>query len=164
MVSNVSTSDVKELCPQVFYLPEMFQNNEAFALGSRQNGKEVDNVELPPWAPDARIFVKIHRQALESSHVKQEISHWIDLVFGFKQRGSAAVEAVNVFHPATYAQNLDKPEDDLERRARQTMIATYGQTPLQLFTSPHPLADMELNKERGGPNSVYRTVFEISSV
>ena len=158
MVSRVSSSDVKELIPQLFYLPELFQNDEGFALGKRQNGKDVDNVELPPWAPDARIFVKIHRQALESSHVKQEISHWIDLVFGFKQRGSAAIEAVNVFHPATYAHNLDKPQDDLERRARHTMIATYGQTPLQLFTSPHPLADIELNKERTSNTPVYRTV------
>ena len=158
MVSRVSSSDVKELIPQLFYLPELFQNDEGFALGKRQNGKDVDNVELPPWAPDSRMFVKIHRQALESSHVKQEISHWIDLVFGFKQRGNAAIEAINVFHPATYAHNLDKPQDDLERRARQTMIATYGQTPLQLFTSPHPLADIELNKERSSNTPVYRTV------
>ncbi len=27
-------------------------------------------MDLPPWAPDARIFVKIHRQALESSYVR----------------------------------------------------------------------------------------------
>ena len=158
MVSHVSTSDVKELIPQLFYLSEMFENNEGYALGKRQNGKEVDSVELPPWATDARIFVKIHRQALESNIVKQELSHWLDLVFGYKQRGGPAIEAVNVFHPATYAHNLDQAEDELEKRARQTMIATYGQTPLQLFTAPHPLADIELSGEKTSPTSVYRTV------
>jgi lysosomal-trafficking regulator len=41
MVSHVSTSDVKELIPQLFYLPEMLENREGFALGRRQNGKVI---------------------------------------------------------------------------------------------------------------------------
>lgn len=31
-----------------------------------------------------------------SSHLHE----WVDLVFGYRQTGKAAVEAVNVFHPA----------------------------------------------------------------
>ncbi len=42
MVSHVSTSDVKELIPQLFYLPEMLENREGFALGKRQNGKVTE--------------------------------------------------------------------------------------------------------------------------
>ena len=144
MASEVSASDVKELIPQLFYLPEIFQNTEHFNFGSRQNGQPVEDVELPPWAPDARLFIKIHRQALESSQVRQELAHWIDLVFGYKQTGSEAVEAVNVFHPATYSGNQAPLLDQVEARARQTMIETYGQTPVQLFTSPHPLPMAEL--------------------
>ena len=145
MASEVSASDVKELIPQLFYLPEMFMNRECFNFGVRQNGEEVNNVELPDWAPDARTFVKVHRQALESSWVRQELAHWIDLVFGYKQTGQEAVEAVNVFHPATYQASLQSQQlDSVEARARQTMIETYGQTPLQLFTSAHPLPLAEL--------------------
>ena len=144
MASEISASDVKELIPQLFYLPEIFKNTEHFNFGHRQNGQPVEDVELPPWAPDARLFVKIHRQALESSHVRQELAHWIDLVFGYKQTGSEAVEAVNVFHPATYSGAQAPLLDQVEARARQTMIETYGQTPVQLFTSPHPLPLAEL--------------------
>ena len=44
-------SEVKELIPQLFYLPELFVNKEGFILGRRQNREEVSDVEmlsLPP--------------------------------------------------------------------------------------------------------------------
>lgn len=72
-----------------------------FDFGVRQNGDRVNHVNLPPWARnDPRLFILIHRQALESDHVSQTICHWIDLVFGYKQKGKASVQAINVFHPA----------------------------------------------------------------
>lgn len=61
----------------------------------------MDNVELPPWCKnDPRKFILVHRQALESDFVTENLPYWIDLVFGYKQTGKAAIEAINVFHPA----------------------------------------------------------------
>lgn len=72
-----------------------------FDFGVRQNGEQVNDVLLPPWSGnDARIFVLIHRQALESPIATQMLNHWIDLVFGFKQKGEEAIKAINVFHPS----------------------------------------------------------------
>ena len=85
-------------------------------------------------------------------------------MFGYKQRGPAAVEAVNVFHPATYAHNLEAEGDEVERRARQTMIATYGQMPLQLFVVPHPLADMGLTGEKANQTPVFRNIIGLRHV
>lgn len=131
--SYESMTDVKELIPEFFYLPEFLVNREGnsfsfpifsfcacifhllrissffcfffawigFDFGVRQNGERVNHVNLPPWARnDPRLFILIHRQALESDQVSQTLCQWIDLVFGLKQKGKAAVQAINVFHPA----------------------------------------------------------------
>lgn len=110
--SSESTTDFKELIPEFFFFPEMFQNLEKLDLGIRQAGQPVENVSLPPWCPrkngnaeeegDARLFCLINRQALESNIVTSTLNYWIDLIFGFKQSGEIAVKSVNVFHPAVY--------------------------------------------------------------
>ena len=67
----------------------------------------MGDVELPPWAESAHDFVATHRAALESTHVSAHLHDWIDLVFGFRQGGRAAVEALNVFFPLTYPGAVD---------------------------------------------------------
>lgn len=140
LATEDSTNGFKELIPEFFYLPEFLRNSEEFNLGVRQNGEKVDNVILPPWCRnDARLFTLINRQALESNYVSQHLNHWIDLTFGFQQSGKPAVDAVNVFHPAThFSSDLSKIKDDVRRQAIKTMIKTFGQMPTQLFNMPHP--------------------------
>jgi hypothetical protein len=57
----------------MFCLPELLVNNEGFDFGIKQNGEKVGNVTLPVWAHgNPRLFIKIHRQALESDYVRGE--------------------------------------------------------------------------------------------
>lgn len=97
-----SSSDVKELVPEFFYLPDMLLNRSNLALGKRQDGSVVGDVILPPWAENAVDFVSKHRAALESEHVSSRLHLWIDLIFGYRQRGKPAEEALNVFFYLTY--------------------------------------------------------------
>nr|XP_025852566.1 neurobeachin isoform X1 [Vulpes vulpes] len=138
--SQRDTSDVKELIPEFYYLPEMFVNSNGYNLGVREDEVLVNDVGLPPWAKKPEDFVRINRMALESEFVSCQLHQWIDLIFGYKQRGPEAVRALNVFHYLTYegSVNLDSITDPVLREAMEAQIQNFGQTPSQLLIEPHP--------------------------
>uniref|UniRef100_A0A8C9ZXE1 Neurobeachin n=1 Tax=Sander lucioperca TaxID=283035 RepID=A0A8C9ZXE1_SANLU len=133
------TADVKELIPEFYYLPEMFVNSNEYELGVRDDGVSVCDVELPAWAKKPEDFVRINRMALESEFVSCQLHQWIDLIFGYKQRGPEAVRALNVFNFLSYegAINLDNA-DAVQREVIESQIQACGQIPSQLLIEPHP--------------------------
>ncbi|KAJ3299646.1 hypothetical protein HK104_007865 [Borealophlyctis nickersoniae] len=144
--SQESTTDIRELIPEFFYLPEFLSNHNRFSFGTKQTGEVVDDVILPAWAKgDPHLFIQKHREALESDYVSAHLHEWIDLIFGYKQRGEEAVKAVNVFHYLSYegAVNIDKIEDAVERQATVGIIHNFGQTPCQLFKKAHPKRNVD---------------------
>ncbi|XP_072831947.1 lipopolysaccharide-responsive and beige-like anchor protein isoform X1 [Vicugna pacos] len=138
--SQRDTSDIKELIPEFYYLPEMFVNFNNYNLGVMDDGTVVSDVELPPWAKTSEEFVRINRLALESEFVSCQLHQWIDLIFGYKQQGPEAVRALNVFYYLTYegAVNLNAITDPVLREAVEAQIRSFGQTPSQLLIEPHP--------------------------
>ncbi|XP_020794739.2 neurobeachin-like protein 1 [Boleophthalmus pectinirostris] len=158
-------NDVKELIPEFFYFPEFLENQNGFDLGRLQISKErVNDVILPKWAKSPEDFIYKHRKALESEYVSAHLHEWIDLIFGFKQRGPAAVEALNVFYYCTYegAVDLDAITDEKERKAVEGMISNFGQTPCQLLKEPHPvrLSQEEVEKRKAQLDSSPVNMFE----
>ncbi|XP_035904627.1 neurobeachin isoform X19 [Anopheles stephensi] len=134
------TSDVKELIPEWYFLPEMFYNASDYRLGQRDDGSTVGDVDLPPWAKTPEEFVRINRMALESEFVSCQLHQWIDLIFGYKQRGPEAMRATNVFYYLTYegSVDLDTIGDPVTRDAIENQIRNFGQTPSLLLMEPHP--------------------------
>lgn len=45
-----NTSDVKELVPEFFYMPEFLLNLSSYHFGVKQDGNPLADVCLPPWA------------------------------------------------------------------------------------------------------------------
>jgi hypothetical protein len=135
-----SAADVKETIPEFYYLPDLFCNAQCFDLGTRQTGQPVADVVLPPWARSAHHFVQVMREALESEFVSASLHNWIDLIFGYKQRGREAIAAKNVFYHLTYedAVDIDSITDPIAKLAIEAQIENFGQTPSQLFDRPHP--------------------------
>ncbi|XP_050298842.1 neurobeachin isoform X6 [Anthonomus grandis grandis] len=134
------TSDVKELIPEFYFLPEMFINSNRYRLGTNEDGRPIADVELPPWANTPEEFVRINRMALESEFVSCQLHQWIDLIFGYKQKGPEAVRATNCFYYLTYegSVDLDSIQDKVMREAVENQIRNFGQTPSQLLMEPHP--------------------------
>jgi hypothetical protein len=125
----ISPYSLCELGPEHFLLPEMFCNINAVLLPS---GFPLP-MTFPKWAPDSHAFVEFHRYALESSPIRSRLNTWIDLVFGHKQVGADATQAMNLFNPMGY-QNAIRPPD----RSRRDWTRACGQLPEQLFVDPFP--------------------------
>jgi hypothetical protein len=133
--SRGNMSDVRELIPEFFYLPEFLVNSNKYDFGFLQNmDTAIDSVELPPWA--------------KGPYVTRNLHHWIDLVFGCKQKGEAAIEAVNVFHHLSYqgAKDIESIDDPVERLATIGIIHNFGQTPHQIFNRSHPQNEAHKHK------------------
>ena len=134
--SETNPTDIKELIPQFFCFPSMFENTNRLLLQTRSDGTDINDVRLPPWAPTATGFIFRHRQILESNKLCKTLPSWIDLIFGYKQRGSPAVEAKNVYLPISY-DSPDKEYENLSDADKDTIL-NFGQCPLQVLLSPQP--------------------------
>ncbi|KAM3964850.1 protein FAN [Aphomia sociella] len=135
-------SDFKELVPEFYDTDakgDFLVNIYEIDFGERYDGTKVNNVALPPWATCPEDFVVKLREALESEYVSRHLHLWIDLIFGYKQRGEEAVKANNVFHHVCYegAVDLERVYDMNDRHALEVQIMEFGQVPKQLFTKPH---------------------------
>lgn len=140
MVTGTSAAEVKELTPEWYCNPAFLRNTNRLKLGTSQDGELICDVQLPPWAKgNPETFIDVMRAALESPIASDGIPDWIDLIFGFKQQGSAAVKAHNVFFYLTYYGSVDiaSIEDDGLREAMELQIAHFGQCPMQIFKRPH---------------------------
>lgn len=103
----------------------------------------MDDVSLPPWARSPRDFLRKNRKALESDICTNMLPRWIDLIFGVKSRGEAAMEASNLFHPMAYLgpKELKEMDSDEQRFQAELQAVEFGIVPDMLFSQPHPLRE-----------------------
>ncbi|KAL6433650.1 hypothetical protein ACFW04_005736 [Cataglyphis niger] len=139
----VNMSDFKELIPEFYDMSnagDFLANSYGIDFGYRHDGTKIGDVQLPPWAKGPTDFVQQLRNALESDYVSRNLHHWIDLIFGYKQRGIEAEKADNVFFHLCYegAIDLDTIRDINDRHGLEVQIMEFGQIPKQVFTLPHP--------------------------
>ena len=141
-------------------MPDFLTNRNNFDLGTKQSGEALDYIHLPAWAKnDPKEFIRVHREALESDYVSANLHKWIDLIFGYKQQGEAAVEAANVYHHLFYEGNVDifSIDDPMQRNATIGFINNFGQIPKQLFKKAHPAKKLSVKPgvEMAGTSKIF---------
>ena len=86
--SSTQKSDLRELIPELFCLPEILLNNNDFNLGEIKDNsgsnsgkskeiklKQIQEVETPKWCNNnAYFFIKKHRELLESYEVSKNLN------------------------------------------------------------------------------------------
>ena len=70
------SSDVKELIPEFFSLPEMFVNCNHYKLGRTEDGLKVDDVILPKWAQTPEDFIRINRAVKHRLEQETKVNEW----------------------------------------------------------------------------------------
>jgi hypothetical protein len=100
--------------------------------------KLIPDVILPKWAKTPMEFININRCALEGDYVSNNLNNWIDLIFGYKQKGEMAEMHENLFRINTYDDyNLDNVSEN-KKYNEINNILLCGQTPKQIFIYAHP--------------------------
>ncbi|THD25451.1 putative inactive serine/threonine-protein kinase lvsG [Fasciola hepatica] len=98
-------------------IPEFFTDPSVFT----SIHSDMPDLGLPDWCATPEQFIAYHLEVLESDAVSSSLHHWIDLTFGYKLIGEAAIQAKNVH---------------LELAGTQHILRRSGIT--CLFRTPHP--------------------------
>ena len=134
-------TDIRELIPEFFFLPEMFINfNKINFLNEKRNAnqEDINDFEYPTWSKNnPNLFIIKNRLALESDFVSENLNDWVDLIFGFKQKGEEAEKAKNLFFDFTYENSIDIEKFKKYNKDEYNSLISkvdIGQTPSQIFS------------------------------
>ena len=135
MNSVTQKTDVRELIPEFFYLPEMFRNINKLNMGKLESGEEVNDVKTP-CNDNPYDFIMTMKSSLESNQISKDIQNWIDLIFGYKSIGKEAENAHNIFTEASYQESVDLAK--VENKESYLRMVEFGLIPSQVMNKECP--------------------------
>ena len=155
-LSNI-TEKYQELIPALFNLPELYIKTSFIFDNNEINKEPINDYILPNWTKnDPRKFTLILKKLLESKKVSSNLNLWIDLIFGYKQKGLNAIKALNIYRNACYSTTkieLEKMENNNELETYMYEKEELGGIGKQLFTKAHK--SKELNNEKNKNNNIF---------
>lgn len=128
--SQNNPSDLKELIPELYSVPEALLNLSHLDFSEAEIN---ENVALPEWSSTPYRYIDVMRKNLETT---SNLNDWIDLIFGYKETGEAALQAKNLFLPTSY--HSSTPDSlNMEPSVFEAQVINFGQCPIQLFFKHH---------------------------
>lgn len=177
--------DNRELIPELFCSVDFLLNLNYAFLGRRTDKKIINDFCCSfEGSQDVSNVVKIiiwHRNALESTDVRNNIEKWIDWVFGANQlpnNNKDRKEKCCVFTKTSYSQvtNLEKMYREYlakqndepnefnyeEFKNNVVLVFNFGVVPMQLFSNPHPksvLINEKINSKQNANCTIEKGIF-----
>ena len=144
--STTQKTDLRELIPEFFYLPEMFRNINKLNMGKLETGEEVNNVKTP-CNDNPYDFIMTMRGVLEDNTLSATIQSWVDLIFGYKSRGKEAENANNVFTEASYQENINI--NKVNNKESYLRMVEFGLIPSQIMSKECTKRDKKESIRKG---------------
>ena len=166
--ASTENCDLRELIPDFYSMPEFFMNINNLNFGSininnyfgavsyyeelseqkDEKGKIlINDVLLPKWCKDnPYIYIMKSRELLEDNN-EIDLNPWIDLIFGYTQRGRPAQQVGNLFLPSAYdgVINLRLKDDDVLKNRNE---AEYKLRLFELGVNPTKVFDKKLYEKK----------------
>ena len=148
-ITEESLNQFSELIPELYYNPEIFRNINRINFGNlnlnheyyqiikrkyniKENKLKINDVYLPYWSNNnPEKFICIMREILERPEIK--LFDWVDLIFGFAQRGPEAFSKYNIYNYWCYENFINLEDISKDQRLLFINKSYTGVNPSQLF-------------------------------
>ena len=160
--------DVRELIPEFYFMPELFMNINKLNFGEieitnykgaityydellEKNNKNhritVNDVLFPKWCKDNPFFFITKCRELFENNALIDINSWIDIIFGYYQRGQPAQQIGNLFLPSSYdgVMNYRLKDEDL---ILNRFDSEYKMRLFELGVNPTKVFDKKLYEKK----------------
>jgi len=155
-------SDLRELIPEFFYLPEMFMNINSIDLGKQLDGQLVNNVIMPLLGDNKKknndiqnsfFFIDLIKNQLEQVN-SQKLHSWFDIIFGEHQKYRIkSKDNQQYFRSQSYI-DIDKNTYQLYSNDEIIMDSVeFGLIPLQTISDIKNITNRKTSYENKMDNS-----------
>ena len=148
---NISckNTDLREVIPEFYYLPEMFLNINKINFKKKTGEIQIDNVEIPKDISENNNnnngcfkFIEYMRNYLEKKNL--EIFNWLNLIFGSKQKYNNKNKLDQYFRSETYFTFNKEDDDKLKGYLKNDVIMSsveFGLIPIQILFNENEIQE-----------------------
>jgi hypothetical protein len=129
-------SDLRELIPEIYYFPDLYENKNELKLGVLLDESEIDKISIKDKVIDD--FEKYEFMAKLKNYLEYEklyLNRWIDLIFGKHQK---IFEKENYFGEDKYIHFDNALQDKYINNPIFMQKYEFGIQPLKLFSIKFP--------------------------
>ena len=140
--SLIQKSDLREMIPELFYLPELYCNINELNLGKVDDSIEIDNVVINNNEYSNFDKYKYITQLKDNLENENNLNLWIDLIFGINQKeGEDKIKYYADGSIVNYENNEKYYNDSINLKCTD-----FGVIPFQILNSKYPNIDFSFKK------------------